>query len=101
MDGSHDRQGISRHGRLGRRVQVQARADHQRPLPGHDATHREPLSVARKARAHTSHPPGPATDVDFPSWMIESLDREAKRLGVTRQSITKVWIAERLDPKVS
>jgi hypothetical protein len=40
-------------------------------------------------------------NVDFPSWMIESLDREAKRLGVTRQSIIKVWIAERLERKAS
>jgi hypothetical protein len=36
-------------------------------------------------------------NVDFPTWMIESLDREARRLGVTRQSIIKVWIAERLE----
>jgi len=36
-------------------------------------------------------------NVDFPVWMIESLDREAQRLGVTRQSIIKVWIAERLE----
>ena len=35
-------------------------------------------------------------NVDFPSWMIESLDREARRLGVTRQSVIKIWIAERL-----
>jgi len=35
-------------------------------------------------------------NVDFPEWVIESLDREAKRIGVTRQSIIKVWIAERL-----
>lgn len=35
-------------------------------------------------------------NVDFPIWMIESLDAEAGRLGVTRQSIIKVWIAERL-----
>ena len=35
-------------------------------------------------------------NVDFPSWMITKLDKEAKRLGVTRQSIIKVWIAERL-----
>jgi hypothetical protein len=35
-------------------------------------------------------------NVDFPVWMIQSLDREARRLGVTRQSIIKVWIAERL-----
>jgi hypothetical protein len=36
-------------------------------------------------------------NVDFPAWMVESLDREANRLGVTRQSIIKVWIAERLE----
>ena len=36
-------------------------------------------------------------NVGFPSWMIESLDREARRLGVTRQSIIKLWIAERLE----
>ena len=40
-------------------------------------------------------------NVDFPTWMIESLDREAKRLGVTRQSIIKVWIAEMLERKIS
>ncbi|BAU72543.1 type II toxin-antitoxin system BrnA family antitoxin [Metapseudomonas furukawaii] len=36
-------------------------------------------------------------NVDFPVWMIESLDREASRLGVTRQSIIKIWLAERLE----
>jgi hypothetical protein len=36
-------------------------------------------------------------NVDFPTWMIDSLDRETARLGVTRQSIIKVWLAERLD----
>jgi hypothetical protein len=35
-------------------------------------------------------------NVDFPGWMVDSLDREARRLGVTRQSVIKVWIAERL-----
>lgn len=35
-------------------------------------------------------------NVDFPLWMVDSLDKEAKRLGVTRQSIIKIWIAERL-----
>lgn len=40
-------------------------------------------------------------NVDFPVWMIESLDREARRLGVTRQSIIKVWIADRLEQKAS
>ncbi len=35
-------------------------------------------------------------NVDFPAWMVASLDREARRLGVTRQSIIKMWLAERL-----
>jgi len=35
-------------------------------------------------------------NVDFPLWMIQELDKEAKRLGVPRQSIIKVWVAERL-----
>ena len=35
--------------------------------------------------------------VDFPTWMIESLDREASRLRITRQAIIKVWLAERLE----
>ena len=40
-------------------------------------------------------------NVDFPVWMIESLDREASRLGVTRQSIIKIWLAERLEQATS
>jgi len=36
-------------------------------------------------------------NVDFPIWMIESLDREAGRIGVTRQSIIKMWLAEKLE----
>lgn len=36
-------------------------------------------------------------NVDFPTWMVESLDQEAARIGVTRQSIIKVWLAERLE----
>ena len=39
-------------------------------------------------------------NVDFPVWMIDLLDKEAKRLGIPRQSIIKVWVAERLE-KVS
>ena len=51
------------------------------------------LDVARARR------PGEETkriNVDFPAWMVASLDREARRLGVTRQSIIKMWLAERL-----
>jgi hypothetical protein len=40
-------------------------------------------------------------NVDFPTWMIEMLDREAGRIGVTRQSIIKVWLAERLERSAS
>jgi len=36
-------------------------------------------------------------NVDFPLWMIHLLDKEAKRMGVPRQSVIKVWIAERLE----
>ena len=50
---------------------------------------RRPLQEARRV------------NVDFPSWMVESLDREAKRLGVTRQSVIKMWIAERLERRAS
>ncbi|MEE8441089.1 MAG: CopG family transcriptional regulator [Spirochaetia bacterium] len=39
-------------------------------------------------------------NVDFPVWMIQALDREAKHLGVPRQSIIKLWIAERLEQKL-
>ena len=40
-------------------------------------------------------------NVDFPTWMIDSLDREASKLGVTRQSVIKVWLAERLEASAS
>jgi hypothetical protein len=35
-------------------------------------------------------------NVDFPTWVVEGLDRQANRLGITRQALIKVWIAERL-----
>ena len=40
-------------------------------------------------------------DVDFPVWMLELLDKEASRIGVTRQSIIKVWLAERLEQQAA
>jgi hypothetical protein len=51
------------------------------------------LDISRAKRANQTPR---RVNVDFPAWMIHSLDREAGRLGVTRQSIIKVWIAERL-----
>ena len=35
-------------------------------------------------------------NVDFPAWVVEGLDKQARHLGVTRQSLIKMWIAERL-----
>jgi hypothetical protein len=49
------------------------------------------------ARAERVYPKVQRVNVDFPRWMVESLDREASRLGVTRQSLIKMWIAERLE----
>ncbi len=40
-------------------------------------------------------------NVDFPAWVVESLDREAARMGVTRQSIIKVWLVERLNAEAA
>lgn len=59
---------------------------------GQDITSELDISAARR--------PGLAqrrVNVDFPSWMVDALDEEARRLGVTRQSIIKMWIANRLD----
>lgn len=59
---------------------------------GTDITASLDLSKARRVLQEQKR-----VNVDFPTWMIESLDREAGRLGVTRQSIIKVWLAERLE----
>ncbi len=36
-------------------------------------------------------------NVDFPAWMVRSIDNEARRLGVTRQSLIKLWLADKLE----
>lgn len=63
---------------------------------GEDVTSDLDLSKARRPAQEQRR-----VNVDFPVWMIEALDREARRLGITRQSIIKVWISERLERKVS
>ncbi|MYL28140.1 MULTISPECIES: type II toxin-antitoxin system BrnA family antitoxin [Halomonadaceae] len=50
------------------------------------------LSTARRVNQEQKR-----INVDFPSWVVEALDREAARIGVTRQSIIKVWLVERLE----
>ena len=59
---------------------------------GEDVTSAHDVSTARRPGLEQQR-----VNVDFPSWMINQLDREAKRFGVTRQSVIKLWIAERLD----
>jgi hypothetical protein len=63
---------------------------------GKDVTTALDLSKARRPLQEQKR-----VNVDFPSWMIDSLDREAGRLGVTRQSIIKIWLAERLAQSAS
>ena len=49
------------------------------------------------SRAKRPNTQAKRVNVDFPAWVVEGLDRQAKRLGVTRQSLIKLWIAERLE----
>ena len=63
---------------------------------GKDITGSLDLSKARRPKQQQKR-----VNVDFPTWMIEKLDREAGRLGVTSQSIIKVWLAERLEQSTS
>ncbi len=58
---------------------------------GEDITQYLDMSTLTKNGTQTKK-----VNVDFPEWVINSLDLEAKKIGVTRQSIIKVWIAERL-----
>lgn len=58
---------------------------------GEDMTEFLDLTQARRPGLEAKR-----VNVDFPRWMIESLDKEAHRLGVTRQSLIKLWVADRL-----
>jgi hypothetical protein len=58
---------------------------------GEDITRYLDVSKARRPGQEQKR-----VNVDFPTWMIRLLDKEAKRLGVPRQAIIKVWIGERL-----
>ena len=59
---------------------------------GEDITEHLDLKKARRPEREQKR-----VNVDFPVWMIQALDREARRLGVPRQSIIKLWIADRLE----
>lgn len=59
---------------------------------GKDVTEALDLSKARRPLQAQKR-----VNVDFPTWMVRELDMEASRVGVTRQSIIKMWLAERLE----
>jgi hypothetical protein len=75
---------------------MKARQFDKRFDAGEDISGLLDVSRARRVRQEQKR-----VNVDFPTWMIESLDKEASRLGVTRQSIIKVWLAERLERRHS
>lgn len=57
---------------------------------GEDVTKYLDKSKARRVNAELKR-----VNIDFPVWVIDSLDKEARRLGITRQSLVKMWIAEK------
>ena len=59
---------------------------------GKDITNALDLTKAKRSRQEQRR-----VNVDFPTWMIDRLDKEARRVGVTRQSIIKIWLSERLE----
>ena len=61
---------------------------------GENVTDQLDLTKARRIGAEAKR-----VNVDFPIWMVQSIDREANRLGVTRQSLIKMWLADRLGQK--
>ena len=56
----------------------------------------EVLHMFDLASARVVTPEAKRVNVDFPAWVVEGLDKQARHLGVTRQSLIKMWIAERL-----
>lgn len=63
---------------------------------GEDISHLLDLSSARRPNQEQKR-----VNVDFPQWMVDQLDSEARRVGVTRQSIIKVWLADRVTDRTS
>jgi len=58
---------------------------------GEDLTNDLDFSKARRINQESKR-----VNIDFPFWVVDGLDKQAKRLGITRQALVKVWIAERL-----
>jgi trehalose-6-phosphatase len=58
---------------------------------GDDLTDELDFSKARRVNQEPKR-----VNIDFPAWVVEGLDKQSKRLGITRQALVKVWIAEKL-----
>lgn len=71
---------------------MKAKEFDQRFEDGEDMLAHVDLSKARRPRHKQQR-----VNVDFTEWMVEALDREASRLGVSRQALIKIWLAERLE----
>jgi hypothetical protein len=63
---------------------------------GEDVTGLLDLSKAKRTGLETKR-----INVDFPEWMIESMDQEAQRIGTTSQSLIKFWVADRLENRAN
>jgi len=63
---------------------------------GEDITGDLDFSKARRVNQEAKR-----VNIDFPVWVVEQLDKQSKRLGITRQALVKVWIAEKLKEAVS
>ena len=61
---------------------------------GQDISQHLDMKNARRPTRETRR-----VNVDFPAWMVKALDDEAQRLGITRQALIKVWLAERLEQR--
>jgi biotin operon repressor len=59
---------------------------------GEDLTSELDFSKARRVNQESKR-----VNIDFPSWVVDGLDKQAKRLGISRQALVKVWIAEKLE----
>lgn len=71
---------------------MKAREFDRRFDSGEDVTEYLDLAKAKRSGQQSKR-----VNVDFPVWMVDQLDKEARRLGVPRQSIIKVWVADRLE----
>jgi len=58
---------------------------------GEDLTKQLDFSKARRVNQESKR-----VNIDFPVWVVGQLDKQSKRLGITRQALVKVWIAEKL-----